>query len=62
MTQQQNKSKETQLLNAYKMPFRDFKKFSAAFNGALNITKGYTLSRDVKDCVDAALRREKRIQ
>lgn len=58
---QDKPTKQVQLTDAYKMPFRDFKKLSQAFEGALNITKGYTLSRDVKDCVEVALRREKRI-
>lgn len=61
MTQQQKLAKEVQLLNADKLPFRDFKKLSTAFSDAINVTKGYTLSRDVKDCVESALRREKRI-
>lgn len=34
-------------------------KFNRAFQDALQVTRAYTLARDVQDIVDAALRREK---
>ena len=41
-------------------PVRLMDRFQAAFNLALEVTRSYTLSRDVQDIVDDALRREKR--
>ena len=35
-------------------------KFEKCFTESLNVTRAYTLSRDVKDCIAAALRRENR--
>lgn len=42
-------------------PVRLLTRFQAAFALAQTVTKSYTLSRDVQDIVDDALRREKRI-
>ena len=52
--------KEPQLVCVKRLPFKDDDRLTGAFRAAENTTRGYTLSRDVQDCIDAALRREKR--
>ena len=52
--------KEPQLAGMIRLPFNDNDRLVQAFKSAENTTRGYTLSRDVQDCIDAALRREKR--
>ena len=54
------KIKEPQLVGMIRLPFADNDRLIGAFQSAEKVTKGYTLSRDVQDCIDAALRREKR--
>ena len=49
-------------LPGYKLPqTRHMLTFQKAFAEAFKVTKSYTLSRDVQDIVETALRREKRI-
>lgn len=55
-----SKHKEPQLIRITELPFTDNQRLTIALRSAEKITQGYTLSRDVQDCIDAALRREKR--
>ena len=53
--------KQKMLPGCKRLPVRMNTRFQAAFSTAINVTKSYTLSRDVQDIVEDALRREKRI-
>lgn len=54
-------SKKTELVvpGIKTSPIEKSTKFNRAFQDALQVTRAYTLARDVQDIVDAALRREK---
>lgn len=54
------KPKEPQLVGMVRLPFSDNDRLIGALQSAEKVTAGYTLSRDVQDCIDTALRREKR--
>ena len=56
----QQPAKQLMLPDYKRSPVRALDRFQAAFNLALEVTRSYTLSRDVQDIVDEALHREKR--
>lgn len=56
----QQPAKQLMLPDYKRLPVRALERFQAAFKLALEVTRSYTLSRDVQDIVDDALHREKR--
>ena len=59
-TKQKTPKKQPIVIPEYTVGTKE-QNFRDCFNAALSVTRGFTLSRDVRECVEKALRREKRI-